>query len=487
MYRDPPKPTEKEDTSWRDLHRHRFEKSRWFKRGWTLQELIAPKNVNFYDRDWAFLGHKSSLRDAIQSAAHIDIGHLLLGDNASIAQKMSWASDRETTRPEDEAYCLLGLFDVNMPLLYGEGEKAFTRLQYEIIQKPTFGMMDESIFAWTDERFWTTGFLADSPRQFASSGAIVPANSGFIDRNAFSMTNEGLQIELLSVKETIKGTAFDVPLRCRFSGDYEAFISLHVQRVDRSQGLSRAVRTYPCELITWPLKHCITMTRETFYIKDLRQRRLKPAEELLGKEVPHREADFWDTTIKTDLGLDTKDTQDLHLLLAGLIDRDSLGRYTRYTDALVPHESRSMSSVAICLSSQRAELQIYFYYGFPEYRKGQWRGQRRTSRLQEGQILITPWACKKMLVLAFGSHQDSSQGPGRSWLAIQVLGSDEHQNNHHNYGTICDEMPGDMDALEYSVYGHRDWLARVRHGHSRYQASALGPAPSIYSLTDWTK
>jgi hypothetical protein len=114
-----------------------FRKSKWFTRGWTLQELLAPEIVVFYNHDWAEIGTKASMDDLISSITHIE-APFLTGTNdvksACVAQKMSWASRRKTTRLEDTAYCLMGLFDVHMPLLYGEGKKAFYRLQLEIIK-----------------------------------------------------------------------------------------------------------------------------------------------------------------------------------------------------------------------------------------------------------------------------------------------------------------------------------------------------------------
>jgi hypothetical protein len=126
-----------------------FVASRWFTRGWTLQELVAPKSVKFYSRrnnGWHFLGTKEDLCDHISTITGIDTDTLYGAglELASVARKMSWASHRETTRIEDTAYCLLGIFDVNMPLLYGEGQKAFLRLQEEILRSS----YDYSLFAW---------------------------------------------------------------------------------------------------------------------------------------------------------------------------------------------------------------------------------------------------------------------------------------------------------------------------------------------------
>ena len=95
---------------------------RWFTRGWTLQELIAPRQVIFYDRAWQSRGSKSELAEILSEITNVDIEvlqHTKPLSALSTAQKMSWAAERETTRMEDTAYCLLGIFDVNMPLLYG--------------------------------------------------------------------------------------------------------------------------------------------------------------------------------------------------------------------------------------------------------------------------------------------------------------------------------------------------------------------------------
>lgn len=123
-----------------------FSSSRWFSRGWTLQELIAPKVVRFYSSDWTLLGLKSELCHLLQEITEIDAFVLETGlfSQVCIAKRMSWASRRETTRIEDRAYSLMGIFDVNMPLIYGEGPKAFTRLQHEILRVSD----DQSLFAW---------------------------------------------------------------------------------------------------------------------------------------------------------------------------------------------------------------------------------------------------------------------------------------------------------------------------------------------------
>ena len=176
-----------------------FRNSRWFKRGWTLQELLASNDVEFYDRKWSRIGSKSSLYLETSSAANIELEHLVNHRIASTAQKMFWASDRKTKRPEDMAYCLLGLFDISMTPIYGEGSKAFMRLQQKIAKT----MDDECLFAWNDPDpdppYNFTGMFAKSPKAFIKSGNIVPitsVSSPLPWKPPWSITNRGLAIVL---------------------------------------------------------------------------------------------------------------------------------------------------------------------------------------------------------------------------------------------------------------------------------------------------
>ena len=124
-----------------------FHRSRWFTRGWTLQELLAPRFVVFLNQKWQLIGTKCLLAKDIAIAAGISRNDQLNYRRRSIATKMSWAARRRTALLEDEAYCLLGLFSINMPLIYGEGRKAFVRLQEELIRIYD----DGSIFAWQED------------------------------------------------------------------------------------------------------------------------------------------------------------------------------------------------------------------------------------------------------------------------------------------------------------------------------------------------
>ncbi|KAM5546150.1 hypothetical protein V8D89_000276 [Ganoderma adspersum] len=124
-----------------------FRTSRWFTRGWTLQELIAPISVEFLSADWGFIGSKHALVDLVESVTRINskaLLHIVPLERFCIAQRLSWAANRKTTRKEDRAYCLLGIFDIHMPTLYGEGNHAFQRLQEQVMQR----IPDQSLFAW---------------------------------------------------------------------------------------------------------------------------------------------------------------------------------------------------------------------------------------------------------------------------------------------------------------------------------------------------
>ncbi|KAI1791122.1 hypothetical protein LXA43DRAFT_440791 [Ganoderma leucocontextum] len=128
-------------------HGSGFMESRWHTRGWTLQELIAPTFLIFLSKEWRVLGTKANLADTLEQITNIPAKVLRkeveLG-SMSVAQRMSWAAGRQTTRLEDEAYCLMGIFSINMPTLYGEGRRAFHRLQEEIMKQS----IDISLFAW---------------------------------------------------------------------------------------------------------------------------------------------------------------------------------------------------------------------------------------------------------------------------------------------------------------------------------------------------
>ncbi|KAK2605868.1 hypothetical protein QQS21_003708 [Conoideocrella luteorostrata] len=205
--------------------------SEWFRRGWTLQELVAPKSVQFFNREWRVLGSKAQLKSLLSSITGLSEA-VLAGavrlDAVPACNKLSWAACRDTTRPEDMAYSLMGLLNVNMPLLYGEGsQRAFRRLQEEFVRASD----DESIFAWTveeadtddndadererDKAYW--GLLAPSPRCFkCSSELTIPRFKAYRYGQPTEITNHGLRIALAlqPLENDRSGTLFTAALNC---------------------------------------------------------------------------------------------------------------------------------------------------------------------------------------------------------------------------------------------------------------------------------
>ena len=207
----------------------------WFSRAWTLQEMLAPRDVQFFNKDWHPIGDKRMLSSILEYITRVP-QHILKEGLSSkrpcVAQIISWAADREASRAEDWAYSLMGLLDVNMPMLYGEGKKAFHRLQLEVIRTSN----DQSIFAWgCNERKARTGsILADDPSFFRDCNEMELMNQDeFIESlkerileaelpsieddrlGIFPITNRGIQIWLFLCPRAGSDSVFQAPLPCR--------------------------------------------------------------------------------------------------------------------------------------------------------------------------------------------------------------------------------------------------------------------------------
>lgn len=217
----------------------------WFTRGWTLQELIAPKKIFFYSRTWSLLHSDSNDKDLINRISlKTGIDEDILTRSASlrdipIATRMSWASHRSTSRREDRAYSLLGIFDVNMPLLYGEGDKAFLRLQQEIIKSSC----DKSILAYSS--IGGPAFLfAQSPSDFAWSGMVTLERLGQdFDESEISISNVGLSIELVLTPLTAYVSLAHVCMRHFWSRAFPRGICICLNISRRNDGVIMARRT----------------------------------------------------------------------------------------------------------------------------------------------------------------------------------------------------------------------------------------------------
>lgn len=221
------------DVSLEDWHGMKYGKDKklrsiWCTRGWTLTELLAPGHVVFYSMEWIRLGDKHELSSFLSAATNIDVSILEdsnLVEAQSIAKRMSWAAKRETTLPEDRAYSLMGLMGVNMPVLYGEGEKkAFIRLQQEIIKDCD----DPSIFAWKDLEVGNGphGLLADSPRAFADSAKYY--RDPYEEQQPFGMTNKGLGISLQMMPDAESGI-YVAALQCPDPNKKNRFLAIYLR------------------------------------------------------------------------------------------------------------------------------------------------------------------------------------------------------------------------------------------------------------------
>ncbi|OAL44948.1 hypothetical protein IQ07DRAFT_684390 [Pyrenochaeta sp. DS3sAY3a] len=175
-----------------------FEQSSWFTRGWTLQELLAPLEVHFFNLKWEPIGSKYELAPNITWITGIPVEALesFNPDDYCVAEKLSWSAKRKTTREEDCAYCLLGLFQINMPLLYGEGGRAFQRLQEEIMKIST----DMSIFLWQGSSISSFGMLASNPSCFVDIPDRVRSLARYCTRvfsmsEGWSLNNAGISIK----------------------------------------------------------------------------------------------------------------------------------------------------------------------------------------------------------------------------------------------------------------------------------------------------
>lgn len=297
-----------------------FARSRWFRRGWTLQELIAPQTVEFYDRDWNSRGTKADLSRAISAITGIDGD--VLRDSAALSQipvarRMSWAAGRETSRLEDKAYSLLGIFDVNMPMLYGEGEKAFIRLQEEIAKETN----DLTLFAWqavkTNEEDSGRpasqkyrGILAKSPAEFANSGDVVPRSDHKFNEE-FVMTNKGLRI----TAALAKGSSGDyiLSLNCSRQGQLDEDIGIYLKH----HGASVYARDKPQEIAVAAEWEAVSH-RKAIYITKNVSRALSASVDRIRQNAIHCRHGFDNGTISVARPESLWDAQNKLYLTAGL-------------------------------------------------------------------------------------------------------------------------------------------------------------------------
>lgn len=208
---------------------------RWFTRGWTLQELIAPRHMEFYDSDWNYHGTKIDRLDEIANIT--GVAPMVLKDSSllctfPVGVRMSWAAERQTSREEDMAYCLLGIFDVNMAMIYGEGQKAFIRLQKQIMEDSN----DMTLFAWVshDSSQKYRGILARSTSEFKACHHLERSGGSLNLNKDYTLTNNGLRIHthLAKVEPHGPGNDYDhvLSLNCKIRGKTLRRIAIHLAK-----------------------------------------------------------------------------------------------------------------------------------------------------------------------------------------------------------------------------------------------------------------
>jgi hypothetical protein len=225
-----------------------FTRCKWFIRGWTLQELIAPSKVIFLDKEWQEMGTKSSLQDDLSKITSIPV-NVLSGDDGlervSVAQRMSWATNRKTSRVKDRAYSLMGIFGINMPLLYGEGKRAFVRLQEEIMKVSD----DHSIFAWKSKDQDHGGLLATSPDAFEESADIILGHNPSNTTNSpWNVSNKGIHLELSFMGMGHRGLGLAI-LHCTMPGREDLLLGIYLRDVSLTMERFERVWCEKLELI----------------------------------------------------------------------------------------------------------------------------------------------------------------------------------------------------------------------------------------------
>ncbi|KAL7810750.1 heterokaryon incompatibility protein domain-containing protein [Trichoderma aethiopicum] len=243
-------------------HGSKFRSSRWFQRGWTLQELLAPKHLRFYNSGWRSIGTKGTMSSVLRNITRVP-QQFLLGitslHGASVAQRMSWAAQRHTKRAEDIAYCLLGIFEVTMPMIYGEGGKqAFFRLQEQIMKTTR----DDSILAWglsdeisnpvTDGKGQVKGgeVLAAGPSSFATSAQIVAREQSASPLHSLDIVGGSVRV-YLPLLTTSGGETYGL-LSCGPGSDREKVVGIPLVRPNPGAS-SEYIRPMGCPSVLQPM------------------------------------------------------------------------------------------------------------------------------------------------------------------------------------------------------------------------------------------
>ena len=225
-----------------------FKRCKWFTRGWTLQELLAPDEVVFYSSEWKCIGYRDTASILISSITGIDEKYIRRSTymdsmhSAPICERMSWMARRKTTCVEDSAYCLLGLFEINMPLLYGEGRRAFLRLQEEIIRVSN----DQTIFCWEPD---TGSPGSDINDLIQWQSMLAPSPSAFRNSARFrarTRSRTSARLPLAPSIYTVTHAGLDITLPVMYMGELicvilDATAPIHDSSPDISTELGQVI------------------------------------------------------------------------------------------------------------------------------------------------------------------------------------------------------------------------------------------------------
>ncbi|OJA14572.1 hypothetical protein AZE42_06368 [Rhizopogon vesiculosus] len=208
----------------------------WTRRGWTLQELLAPVNIKFFNKYWMPMtrdaNDKSPKKTEIMQKLEIATGiphkdlWIFQPGPARVDERMTWAAKRKTTRVEDVAYSLMGMFDVSLQIAYGEGrDRAFSRLIEAIMQGG-----DPSVLNWTGEPLLHSSSRAipRSPENFSGRTLQLPRDLGQLE---MTMTSLGLRVPLVVLPLTLSWSIEqsrhkrNATLECPFSRTFRCTLS----------------------------------------------------------------------------------------------------------------------------------------------------------------------------------------------------------------------------------------------------------------------
>ncbi|KAK4892930.1 hypothetical protein LTR27_008658 [Elasticomyces elasticus] len=206
-----------------------FRRSRWFRRGWTLQELLAPRRVVFYSKDWTVFDDSPDLLPTVSEITNIPeavLRHEKRLAECSYAQRLSWAYGRETNLIEDQAYSLIGILDICMPPSYGEGSRAFKRLQHHVL----------------DEEDGMSGLAWNSQDPAQSSCLLAPAlecfrGCGDVERRTLGQTTVKIHRTIIGLsgcfpailRSSAVGEHIYIPLNCYHSGEPDKVLALSLR------------------------------------------------------------------------------------------------------------------------------------------------------------------------------------------------------------------------------------------------------------------